>query len=829
MKTSNIDDTNLFKELLPYRNNRIEHIEKYNKENELSLKDYYLVFIDNFPGCINDEYKMNDFLRLINDSARMGFIFIINGKYTENIVFKDYVGNDKDNDISKEFSIKNGNIELLDYSADNYSFDSIKEDDIYQYKRKIFLYNRKLDTFLLKDKQIYLDGLLDENAKYKGYNIGEGIDIPVAFTEEGKVYTFSTDTNKNPFAVLTGTTGSGKTAFLHTLILCGALKYSPDELQFYIADFKDKQGSADFEQYTYKEGVDNMYIPHVKYLSTKSSRESAFDMLDLINRCASENLRQIKEAGFKDFATYNSSEKVKNGKLPKIPQKYFIIDEYATMVTGGGDDSSLGDTKKILDIIADILRRIRTSGVGVIFSGQNANILPQETFKFFKNQIVFDLALTDPDAILEALNVSSQDVSSNDSKRFYRYITNKQGFAVSRRLNSINCVHGIYCGDIGSEDINRITNLIRKRCNNKYPTKQIVPGSDSLEPANTFLQETIALKENRNLIISSGDDLAVENEYNMGLKQALYMGITNTTSVPTALKYYGSKPNYLAVANDRKLAKINMNAIMSALYETRYDAEIKNINYISVQFSDDVNINKLAVGDLKAFANKYKFIKNRVNIIEDPNESFDKILELYKLLYDRKTAGIKKKSSVDKNTPYFLFINKLDWMFDEDILSELNSDEEDVAEETTTSDDMVDMSEFASMFSDVGLGASDLDAFNQVSATPMKQSHQSGDIVKALTTILNEGPNYNIFGVMSISKPDVFKNLSTDSFLNHKSLILGSFEMLNTGEVKEFGESMNSCYIRSETDNSVVRLYDYSNNANKWWNNLKKVYDGGNN
>ena len=73
-------------------------------------------------------------------------------------------------------------------------------------------------------------------------------------------------------ALIAGTTGSGKSALLHTIILSLALKYSPEELELYLLDFKE---GLEFNAYK--------NLPHAKLVSIKSDRELGTELSHPVN------------------------------------------------------------------------------------------------------------------------------------------------------------------------------------------------------------------------------------------------------------------------------------------------------------------------------------------------------------------------------------------------------------------------------------------------------------------------------------------------------------------------------------------------------------------
>ena len=64
--------------------------------------------------------------------------------------------------------------------------------------------------------------------------------------------------------LIAGKTGSGKSTMMHALITNLALNYSPNEIQFYLIDFKK---GVEFKLY------DHYKLPHARVIAIESERE----------------------------------------------------------------------------------------------------------------------------------------------------------------------------------------------------------------------------------------------------------------------------------------------------------------------------------------------------------------------------------------------------------------------------------------------------------------------------------------------------------------------------------------------------------------------------
>ena len=122
-----------------------------------------------------------------------------------------------------------------------------------------------------------------------------------------------------PHGLVAGTTGSGKSELLQTYILSLALNFSPDDVSFFIIDFKGG-------------GMANLFsdLPHMAgRISNLSGNQISRAMISI----KSENMRRQKlfsEYGVNNINNYSRLYKSGEAALP-IPHLLIIIDEFAEL------------------------------------------------------------------------------------------------------------------------------------------------------------------------------------------------------------------------------------------------------------------------------------------------------------------------------------------------------------------------------------------------------------------------------------------------------------------------------------------------------------------
>jgi DNA segregation ATPase FtsK/SpoIIIE-like protein len=154
--------------------------------------------------------------------------------------------------------------------------------------------------------------------------------------------------------MIAGTTGSGKSELLLTLIASMAVKYDPRLVNFVLVDFK---GGAAFEPFR--------ELPHCVDILTNLEENAVERMFVAIQAVMAERSSILAKSGAKDLVEYR--EKViprlkTDDPLPKtFPHLFIIVDEFAEMIAANPDYK---------DQFESVTRLGRAFGVTLILSTQ---------------------------------------------------------------------------------------------------------------------------------------------------------------------------------------------------------------------------------------------------------------------------------------------------------------------------------------------------------------------------------------------------------------------------------------------------------------------------
>ncbi|MCY3861977.1 MAG: FtsK/SpoIIIE domain-containing protein [bacterium] len=154
-----------------------------------------------------------------------------------------------------------------------------------------------------------------------------------------------------PHALIGGTTGSGKSELLRTMVASLAATYSPEQVNFVLVDYK---GGSAFDQCA--------SLPHAVGLVTDLDDRLAERAL----RCLEAELRHreqvLRDRGATDLAHYRSRAKTETGQpWPPLPRLVVIIDEFAALAA---------ELPGFMDSLVNVAQRGRSLGMHLVLATQ---------------------------------------------------------------------------------------------------------------------------------------------------------------------------------------------------------------------------------------------------------------------------------------------------------------------------------------------------------------------------------------------------------------------------------------------------------------------------
>ena len=153
-------------------------------------------------------------------------------------------------------------------------------------------------------------------------------------------------------ALFAGKTGSGKSTLFHVIITNLALTCSPDQVQFYLIDFKK---GVEFKCYATKR------LPHAKVVAIESDREFALSVLQRVDDELKRRGDMFRKLGVQDVAGYK-----REGGTEPMPRTLLLIDEFQEFFV---EDDAIAQGASLL--FDRLVRQGRAFGIHVLLGSQS--------------------------------------------------------------------------------------------------------------------------------------------------------------------------------------------------------------------------------------------------------------------------------------------------------------------------------------------------------------------------------------------------------------------------------------------------------------------------
>jgi len=326
--------------------------------------------------------------------------------------------------------------------------------------------------------------------------------------------------------LIAGQTGSGKSVFIHSIIMSLIYKYSPDDLRLVLMDPK----RVEFNIYN---GLPHLITPEV-VLGTEKS-------VNALKWCVAEMDRRydlMSKAGYNHITSYNNSELVKSGQLPRFCYIVIIVDEFAEVI--------MSNKKETEPCIQRITQLARACGMHLILATQrpSVDVMSGVIKNNVPSRVAFSLASSFDSKTIIGTTGAENLLGQGDM------LFSPNGTSVIQRLQAA------YCTD---EEIKRVIDYDIKNNKANYD-----------ESAAAMINETAKSGEYGG--IRGGDDMPPQKEldsyFKIALKMFIQKGDASGSYLQRRLQIGYSRAakimdqledrGYIASANGSKVRKVLM-------------------------------------------------------------------------------------------------------------------------------------------------------------------------------------------------------------------------------------------------------------------------------
>jgi len=191
-------------------------------------------------------------------------------------------------------------------------------------------------------ENVYLSEILSENNFQK-----KDIKLPIALGKDISGLPITGDLSSMPHLLIAGTTGSGKSIYINTIILSLLYKHTPDKCKFILIDPKMLELS------TY-EGIPHLLCPVI------TEPKKAASVLGWVVKEMESRYRLMTKEGVRNIDGYNAKHKL------AMPYIVVVVDEMSDLMLVAG--------KEIENYIQKLSQMARAAGIHIIMATQRPSV-----------------------------------------------------------------------------------------------------------------------------------------------------------------------------------------------------------------------------------------------------------------------------------------------------------------------------------------------------------------------------------------------------------------------------------------------------------------------
>ena len=369
-----------------YLRNEYASIGSYNQDAEVP-EPYRFVVVANFPANFT-ETSARRLISIASSGARCGVSTIVSVDTKQQLP-----ANFSIDDLAKYATVldlQDGRFRWSDPEFSNWplAVEQSPGDDV---MTKI-VHNAGRLAKAAKRVEVPFERVAPEEGDWWTGDSGDQIDVPLGPAGAKKMQHMKLGKGTSQHVLIAGKTGSGKSTMMHALITNLALTYSPNEVQFYLIDFKK---GVEFKVY------DHYKLPHARVIAIESEREFGLSVLQQLDS-------ELKRRGdlFRDLAVQNLAGYRASGHPEPMPRILLIIDEFQEIFIE--DDKLAQDASLVLD---RLVRQGRAFGMHVLLGSQTLGgsySLPRSTMGQMAVRIALQCNEADSSLILSEDNSAAR-------------------------------------------------------------------------------------------------------------------------------------------------------------------------------------------------------------------------------------------------------------------------------------------------------------------------------------------------------------------------------------------------------------------------------------
>ncbi|MEE3370331.1 MAG: FtsK/SpoIIIE domain-containing protein [Planctomycetota bacterium] len=356
-----------------------------------------------------------------------------------------------------------------------------------------------------------------------------GLEVPLGRAGATKLQSMRLGSGTSQHVLIAGKTGSGKSTLMHALITNLSIRYAPQEIEFYLIDFKK---GVEFKPYA------TWSLPHARVIAIESEREFGLSVLLRLDEELKRRGNLFREHGVQDIPGFRDA--CPDTPLPRV---LLIVDEFQELFVV--DDKIASQASLLLD---RLVRQGRAFGIHILLGSQTlagAYSLARSTLGQMAVRIALQCSEGDSHLILSEENTAAR-------------LLGRPGEAIYNDANGLlegnHPFQIVWLPDHEREDyLQKIGDLARRQ--GQAPTQTVIfEGNIPAVPArNQLLQEAL--------------ECATVDPSQLS---RTWLGSAVAIKDPTSLQFIrGGGSNLLLVGQHHKLARGTLTTAIVGLLATR--------------------------------------------------------------------------------------------------------------------------------------------------------------------------------------------------------------------------------------------------------------------